>query len=147
MRKKLLRLLFLGILIGVFFFSSLALAQTSAEPKTASNPLSAGNPQTSAFLLSSGVAMTSVAGITSAVIKVVLGLLGIIFVVLLVYAGFQWMTAQGNEEKVEHAKNTIVRAIIGLLIVIAAYSITFFVFNALNKAGGNGSNNGPTITP
>lgn len=73
-------------------------------------------------------------------IKIALSLLAIIFIVLLVYAGFQWMTAEGNEDKVTKAKETIVRAIIGLVIIIAAYSITYFVFQNVNKAaGGSGS--------
>jgi amino acid permease len=63
-----------------------------------------------------------------------LGLLGIIFVVLLVYAGIQWMTAEGDEVKVEKAKSTITRAIIGLGIIITAYAITYFIFNLINDA-------------
>jgi hypothetical protein len=144
MLKKISYLLFSGLLFLVVLFGSPVLAQAQpAQPN--SDPLSVANPQTSAFLTSSGVKVTSVAGITGAIITVVLGLLGIVFVGLLIYAGIQWMTAEGNEEKVEHSKNTISRAIIGLLIVIAAYSITFFVFNAINKASGSGSNQGPNI--
>lgn len=141
MREKISYLIFSGLLFTALFFCSPVLAQNQPT----SDPLSVSNPQTSAFLTSSQVKVTSVAGITGAIITVVLGLLGIIFVGLLVFAGIQWMTAEGNEEKVEHAKNTISRAIIGLLIVIAAYSITFFVFNAINKASGSGSNKGPNI--
>lgn len=81
----------------------------------------------------------SLASIVSSVIKAFLGLLGIIFLVLLIYAGFKWMTAQGDEQKVEQAKSTITRAIIGLVIIIAAYSITYFVFSSLPKDGNGGS--------
>ncbi|MDD4900985.1 MAG: pilin [Patescibacteria group bacterium] len=60
-----------------------------------------------------------------------LGLLGIIFIVLIIYAGFSLMTAGGDEEKVSLAKNTLTRAVIGLIIIVAAYSITYFVFSSL----------------
>jgi len=62
------------------------------------------------------------------IIRVLLGLLGTIFVVLIVYAGFLWMTAGGNEENVKKAKGYIFNAIIGLCIVLSAYGITFFAF-------------------
>jgi len=64
-------------------------------------------------------------------ISAFLGLLGIIFLVLIIYAGYNWMTAQGDEEKVTIAKNTLTRAVIGLIIIVAAYSITYFVFSSL----------------
>ncbi len=71
---------------------------------------------------------TGLAQVVASVIKAFLGLLGIIFLTLLVYAGYMWLTAQGDEEKVTNAKKTIQRAVIGLVIVTAAYAITYFVF-------------------
>lgn len=60
------------------------------------------------------------------IIRVLLGLTSIVLIGLNVYAGFLWMTAGGNEEQVTSAKNTIRNATIGLIIVLAAYSITRF---------------------
>lgn len=60
-------------------------------------------------------------------IKVALSLIGTIFVVLTVYAGFLWMTASGNEESVTKAKDIIKMATIGLAITLSAFSITAFV--------------------
>lgn len=57
--------------------------------------------------------------------------LGIIFLVLTIYAGIQWMTAQGNTSHVEKAKSTLVKAIAGLIICLSAYAITYFVINML----------------
>ncbi len=83
--------------------------------------------------------------IVATLIQAVLGFLAIIFVVLILYAGFKWMTAGGNEEQIKEARETIKKAIIGLIIIIAAYSITYFVFSALgDAAGGTG---GPTGSP
>jgi uncharacterized membrane protein len=64
-------------------------------------------------------------------VQTAMSFLGIIFTVLLIYAGFLWMTARGEETKVEKAKNIIITAIIGLIIVLAAYSISYFVTKAL----------------
>ena len=61
------------------------------------------------------------------VIKTVLSLVGIIFLVLTVYAGYLWMTARGEDEQVTKSKNIMGRAVIGLIILMAAYSITRFV--------------------
>lgn len=61
------------------------------------------------------------------IIKIVLTFVGTIFFALMVYSGFLWMTAQGNEEQVAKAKNIITTATIGMVVVVAAYSITAFV--------------------
>ena len=68
------------------------------------------------------------------VIQVVLGFLGIIFIILIIYAGFVWMTSAGNEEKISKAKKTLIAAIIGITIVLLAYAITGFVINSLLEA-------------
>lgn len=60
-------------------------------------------------------------------IRVALSLSGMIFLVLTVYAGILWMTAAGNEDKVTEAKGIITRASIGILITLAAFSITAFI--------------------
>jgi len=62
-----------------------------------------------------------------------LALLGIIFIVLIILAGYNWMTAAGDEEKVNKAKDTLTRAIIGLVITVGAYAISQFVMDRLLK--------------
>jgi len=62
-----------------------------------------------------------------------LALLGIIFIVLIILAGYNWMTAAGEEEKVNKAKDTLARAIIGLVITVGAYAISQFVMDRLLK--------------
>lgn len=63
----------------------------------------------------------------SSIIKVFLGILGSVFLILIIMSGYWFMTAHGEEQKVEKAKDTIRGAIIGLAIVLAAYAITVFV--------------------
>ena len=74
-------------------------------------------------------------------IQMALVLVGMIFLTLTVYAGFLWMTASGNETKVEKAQKILVAAVIGLVIVSSAYAITYFITKTLGASSGN-SNNG-----
>ena len=61
------------------------------------------------------------------IIETILSFLGVIFLLLMIYGGYTWMTARGNEQEVEKAKSLIRNALIGLIIVLAAYAITAFV--------------------
>ena len=72
-----------------------------------------------------------VEGIISQVITTALTFVGVVFLGLAIYAGYNWMTAQGEEEKVTKAKDTLTAAIIGLVIVIAAYAISWYVIDVL----------------
>lgn len=64
-------------------------------------------------------------------ISVVLGLLGVIFLVIIVNAGYGWMMAQGDATKITKAKDEIWRAVIGLLIIVGAYAIQYYVFDRI----------------
>lgn len=61
------------------------------------------------------------------VITRVLGFLGIIMVALVIYSGWQYMSAGGDKAKLEEAKKRIQNAVIGLIIILSAYTITNFV--------------------
>jgi len=76
----------------------------------------------------------SPAEIAGEVIGIVLSVLGVIAVILILYSGFIWMTAAGNTEKIEKAKKILGNAIIGLIIILMAYSITYFVTTKLLEA-------------
>lgn len=56
---------------------------------------------------------------------------GVIFLLLFVYGGAVWLTALGNDDRVGEAKKILLNAIIGIVIVLAAYSITYFVVRQL----------------
>src|SRR3989344_9681189 len=67
----------------------------------------------------------------ASIINVAMGLLGIVAVVIILLGGFKWMTAAGNEEKVDKAKKMIFAGIIGLAIILSAYAISRFVIESL----------------
>jgi len=81
-----------------------------------------------------GLGDTDIRFATANVIGSVLGLLGIISVVIIIYAGFKWMTSGGNDEDVKSAQKILMAAVIGLVIVMAAYSIVRFILPTLFKA-------------
>lgn len=76
------------------------------------------------------------------IVNVALSLVGILFFALMLYAGVTWMKAMGSSEDVSKAKDMITQAIIGLVIVMAAYAISNFVFTSLGASGGGGTGGG-----
>lgn len=75
-----------------------------------------------------------VTNIPSAIGKIVgagLAFIGVIFLILMIYGGFTWMFARGNEQEVAKAKDLIYSAVIGLIIVLAAYALTRYLGQAL----------------
>lgn len=78
--------------------------------------------------------------ITTTVINSALALVYIAFFILVLYAGIRWMTAQGNEEHVTKAKNILEAAIIGVVVISAAYAITNFILGKVGAGGGGGVN-------
>ncbi len=65
--------------------------------------------------------------IVAKIIKQFMSLLGTIAVILIIYAGYLWMTASGNEEQISKAKKIILNATIGLIIIMMAWTIAAFV--------------------
>ncbi|HZJ41168.1 MAG TPA: pilin [Candidatus Saccharimonadales bacterium] len=68
------------------------------------------------------------------IITIVLGFLAVIFLGLTVYAGFKYMTAGGNATQTEEAVKLLRNAIIGLVIILAAWMLTRYVIVILNRA-------------
>ncbi len=144
-------ILFFLIIFSVFLVTS-ALAQDQ-EPvggESYDNYIKRVNPSTTglgnAFNTNTGSPLDAVAvqgagfnntatfkSIIGQVITMVLSFMGIIFLVLAIYGGYNWMTARGDEQKVEKAKQTITNAIIGLIVVLAAYVISWSVVNVVGS--------------
>lgn len=135
--KKILNILIVILLLVLptFYVSAKFLKSTENIYKQESNfAINAGYEQADA---------TTVAKVVATVIQAFLGLLGIIFIVLIILAGYNWMIARGDEEKVTKAKDTLRRAVIGLIIIVGAYAISYFVFSNLPwGTGGPGQTSG-----
>lgn len=104
-----------------------------------STPVFAVDPGTGPYLgmeygAATGLGKTDVRWTAANIVKAALGLLGVLATVLIIYAGFKWMTAAGNEEQAGEAKKIMYQAVIGLVIIMSAYSIVRFVLPQLFKA-------------
>jgi cytochrome bd-type quinol oxidase subunit 1 len=128
------KILTLPLTIGLSFLNSLpVLAQTSLE-----NAYEKLRPFSDVYnmrgLLEGGDARSEFIQRIAAVVNIFLSLLVITMVILIMYGGYLWLTARGNEKQVEDAKHTIKSAIIGTFIIMLAVAITFFVVRGIRLA-------------
>ena len=98
-------------------------------PGTADNPAQAGAETARANGMPSD--LIGVNGVFTKITNTVLYAVGIISVIMLIYGGLRYVISGGDSKKVTDAKNTIMYAIIGLIISILAYAIVNFVINAV----------------
>ena len=132
--KLLKNILFRGffLLLSLFFVfhSSIVLAESQSR----TNLLGA---QTASTLTGSAADVPAVVG---NFIALLLGLLGVIFLLLIVRAGFLWMTAQGDQKAITKAKDILIQSTVGLLILLSAYAISAFIIaKILVGTGGDAS--------
>lgn len=116
------------------FALSLALCAFTLTPALASaqgwlNQVGSGglNEIGSSAYGETGAPTKGIIAIVASLIKVVLGLLGVIFVVLLIINGFKYMTSGGSQDKIEEAVHGIRSAVIGIIIIVCALAITTFI--------------------
>ena len=98
------------------------------------------NPQSIIFDPNSNVERNSGLGnatptdVAARTINWVLGLLAILALILVIYGGFVWLLSRGNEEEVTRARNILEGALFGLIIILASYGLTQYVFANLVNA-------------
>ena len=78
-----------------------------------------------------GSTAAPVTTIVGGLISAILGLSGIVFVIMVVYAGILYLTSQGEEGNIKKAKKLLSSSIIGLIIIVSSYAIATYVFAAL----------------
>ncbi len=76
------------------------------------------------------------------VVRFILGFLGVVATIIILYGGWLWMTSAGELMRVQKAKKTLIAAIIGLIIIIAAFAIVSFVANFMRDTIGSGTSSG-----
>lgn len=84
-------------------------------------------------------------GVFQTIVNVMLFVIGAVSVIMIVIGGFRYVISNGNKDSVESAKNTILYAIIGLLIAIFAYAIVQFVINSITPGSGSGLGGGGSL--
>ncbi len=116
----------------VLSFLIMAQAGLAVEPKTTNYGLDVTAKQG----LGENTVKPENSNISSMIGKIVgaaLSFLGVVFFILIIYGGYMWMFSMGNEQTAGKAKDIIVAAVIGLVIVLAAYAITTYLAGALGQ--------------
>ncbi|HLD60532.1 MAG TPA: pilin [Patescibacteria group bacterium] len=125
-----LQRLMAGLMMGTMLFSAVpAMAASSTPTRLQASDLL--DPRVSP---ESGLGDSDLQVTIARIIRVAMGLLGIVAVVIVLIGGFTWMTAGGNDEKVGEAKKWIFAGVIGLAIILSAYAIANFVIQNLVTA-------------
>lgn len=124
MKKILKNLIILSVLLTFLVLPYLVFAQGSRSMSPQEALKSIGSD--SGFAEADEFTVSEIAG---TVVNVALGLLGVFFIILIIYAGARWMGAQGNEQEVEAAQKIIKNSIIGLVIVVSSVAI----YNLVSK--------------
>lgn len=85
---------------------------------------------------------TSLEDTIKSITNVLLFLIAAVSVIMLILGGFKYVTSNGNADQIKSAKNTIMYAIIGLVVAILAYAIVGFVIDAFIGTSGESSGGG-----
>lgn len=123
-------------ILHLFFLSSFAFAQEDAPLRKSLLDKVDVVANTSDFqTFPSQEAETKAAELIGTIINSLLAFVGIIFLILTIYAGFLWMTARGDEEKVGKAQSIIKASVIGIIIVSLAFVISQIIGVIIKDAG------------
>lgn len=128
--KKLHKQLLAGIMtltLALAFAAPLAFAQ-APDP---ADPFGVNEANFDGTLQGSGD--ENLMELVTRIMQWIFSFLGIVAVLVILYGGFKWMTAGGDDGKVGEARKLIVNGIIGLIIILSAYAIATFVFNEVNQ--------------
>lgn len=120
------------LIVSVMLLSLLVLPLTAGAAELTADDLGLGLGGTTAgegageIGLGDQDIMTSI----NSIIRVILSFLGILAVIIILWGGFIWMTAMGDETKVDKAKTLIIAGIVGIVIILSAYAIAEFVISS-----------------
>jgi len=108
---------------------------TTVAPTDLPGPYITASNRLSTVGQNAGFGSTSFPVVIGNIIKGILSLIGILFLSYMIYAGYLWLTASGDEEKIKKAKRIISGSIIGFVVTISAYAITAFVVSRFTTTG------------
>lgn len=91
---------------------------------------------------------TEATDIVKNIVNVFLFVIGTLSVIMIIHSGFKYTTSRGDAEQVKSAKNTLLYAVVGVIVAILAFAIVNFVLDQFNGGSGGGQQNtggfGPT---
>ena len=136
-KKILLTIALTAAITFCFVSSALAVDQDQRGDLLQGETVDQLYAQDKAFLSQTGLRQGVYIGLVIApIVRAVLALIGLIFVCLVIYAGYIWLTSAGNEEKIKKAKDIMFAGIIGIAIILSAYAITLIVIHQLTVGSG-----------
>lgn len=130
------------LLVVFLFFSFLGVAQASYGLSETVQVGDLGDALSVSAVDSASDSGSFISSRLGVLIGAILSFIGVVFMALIIYGGLIWMLAQGNEQQVSKARSLIVQAIIGLIIVLAAYAITAFIGEQLTSSSPTGTTGG-----
>lgn len=126
------KILYCSIIIFIFSLLFTPVCRAEIEPPTQTSVISSGVQD---FARQLGyTSATSLPDLIANIIRILLGLLGFVFFILVIYGGYLYMMSSGEPDKTKKAKNIMTYAAIGIVIIFLAYSISSFVINSLQKS-------------
>ncbi len=130
MKKNILTIVITTFILGLLLIPTTVPALATTTQGNAGTKIKQGIIDTG-VAAELGNANTDIREVVALIINALLGFLGILFTVLIIYGGFLWMTAAGNDQQIEKARKILTQATIGLLIVILAYALSSWIFRAI----------------
>lgn len=82
------------------------------------------------------------AGVFTTITNVLLYIVGAISVIMIIIGGIRYIVSGGDSNNVTAAKNTIMYAIVGIVIAVLGYAIVNFVIGSFSTGGGTGASGG-----
>jgi len=131
MKKILFSIITTSFIIGLFGFSIVLAKEVKLAQMDALNLLTNTQPYTG-YAAANEQTLTILIG---RIINIFLGLVGTLFLVFTVYAGYLWLTAGGDTKKIDTSKAYLKNGIIGIIITLSAFGISTFIINALISSG------------
>ncbi len=125
MKKSLVYLSIL--LLIVFVFANFNIVGASSAQDLAKTGLDNTNAEI-------GLAQGDPARTVGAALGVLLSVLGLVFLIICIYAGVLWMTAAGEKDNIAKARSMLIQGAIGLIITLGAYTVTAYVVDKITGA-------------
>lgn len=130
MKKLILTIIALGVILATFI-SVPSYAQEMTIQSGVQSAHGSGQP----------VTLFGAGGIFTTIVNILLFIIGALSVIMLIIGGIRYTVSGGNQSAITAAKNTIMYAIVGIIIAVLAYAIVNFVLSALTGGGTSGGTN------
>jgi hypothetical protein len=132
MIKKILSIGIIGAIAFSFLLVDMSYAEGTGNPAQSGAESARGNNMPSNLFGDSGM--------FSQISNVLLYIIGAVAVIMIVIGGLRYVISGGDSNQITAAKNTILYAVIGLIVAMLAYAVIGFVLDTFSGAGGAGTN-------